>query len=176
MKIEKIDLKKVEQIANKFESIDSINKEIKKVQSIKCRLKKQKFKSSYNSEMSEILKYEQILKEAKNLLNPREKFVTEFNEQDVNELTLDQTIRAIRSIQSKKTLTKYIKEKIEENFEYQNALKIETLLIIHKNKLIKNNEDVDKVEKTEITKIIEVLQDNEKLTKDQIIELLEKLR
>lgn len=169
-------LKKIEEMANKFNNdVDLINKEIRKVQTIKCRLKKMKFKSSYNSEMTEILKYEQILKEAKSLLNPREKFVTEFNEEDVRILTLEQTIKAIRSIQSKKTLSRFLTENISENSEYQNALKIETLLIDHKNKLIEANQNIDKVKKTEVASIIETIENNEKLSNDAILELLKKL-
>ena len=172
----KHDLKKIQETLTKFNNdIESINREIKKIQSIKCRLKKQKFKSSYNSEMSEILKYEQIVKEAKSLLNPREKFVTEYNEQDVNVLTLDQTIHAIRSIQSKKTLSKFLVENLEENSIYQNAKTIEDLLIAHKNVLIQTNQDIDKVKKTEIVSIIETIENNETLSKEELIRLLEKL-
>jgi hypothetical protein len=171
----KNDLRKIQEVAEKFGTIETINLEIKKVQSIKCRLKKMKFKSSYNSEMTEVLKYEQILKEAKNLLNPREKYVTEFNEDDVAKLTIEQTIKAIRSIQSKKTLTKYKEMDIALNNEYQNALKIEALLVAHKEQLTKDNENIDKVEKTKVASIIETIENNKDLTQEALVDLLKKL-
>lgn len=172
----KHDLRKIEETVAKFNNdLELLTREVKKVQSVKCRLKKMKFKSNYEQEMNEILKYEQILKEAKSLLTPREKFVTEYNEQDVNKLTLDQTVHAIRSIQSKKTLSKYLVENIENNSTYQNACTIETLLINHKNALIQTNADVDKVKKTEIDSIVETIENNKDLSTDRILELLKQL-
>ena len=51
-------LKEIEKIANKFDNdVEKIRKELKRIQSVKCRLKKQKGKSSYEKEMTEIIKY-----------------------------------------------------------------------------------------------------------------------
>ena len=102
-------LKQIEKISEKFSNNpEEISKELKRVQSVKCRLKKQKGKSDYSTEMSEVLKYEQVLKEARQLLVPREKPVTMYEQSDVDQLDYDETIKAIRSIQSKKTLSKWL--------------------------------------------------------------------
>ena len=80
-------LKQIEKVVKEFNNDEmAIQKELKRIQSVKCRLKKQKDKSTYEKEMTETLKYEQILKEAKNLLNPKEKPVTMYDQKDVDQL------------------------------------------------------------------------------------------
>ena len=115
-------LKEVERIAKEFGNNELlIQKELKRIQSVKCRLKKQKGKSSYEKEMTEVLKYEQILKEARQLLDPKEKPVTQYEQKDVDQLDYDETIKAIRSIQSKKTLSKWLTDIEGDNDEYRKA-------------------------------------------------------
>lgn len=168
-------LKQIEETAKSFNNDEElIKKELKRIQSIKCRLKKQKGKKSYEQEMTEILQNEQILKEAKNLINPKEKFVTEYTKDDIKILSHEETTKAIRSIQSKKTLTRWLNDREGDNDEYRKAVEIEKLLIEHREKVKPVDDNL--VRKTEIQKIIEVVQDNEKLSKKQLLELLEKLK
>ena len=167
-------LKEVERIAKEFENTELlIQKELKRIQSVKCRLKKQKGKSSYEKEMTEVLKYEQILKEAKNLLNPKEKFVTDYNQDDVNQLDYDETIKAIRSIQSKKTLTKWLTDIEGDNDEYRKAVEIEKMLIERR----ENTKPVDNefVRKTEVQTIIDTIESSGKLSQEKVVELLRSL-
>ena len=128
--IKMTNLKEVEKIAAKFENnVDLVAKELKRVQSLKCRLKKQKGKKTYEEEMTEVVKYEQVLKEARQLLDPKEKPVTMYTQEDVDQLDYDETIKAIRSIQSKKTLTKWLTDVEGDNDEYRKACEIEKMLI-----------------------------------------------
>lgn len=167
-------LKEVERIAKEFENNEMlIQKELKRVQSVKCRLKKQKGKSSYEKEMTEVLKYEQILKEAKNLLNPKEKFVTDYNQDDVNQLDYDETIKAIRSIQSKKTLSKWLTDIEGDNDEYRKACEIEKMLIERRNQT--KPVDNEYVRKTDVQTIIDTLESSGKLSQEKIVELLKNL-
>lgn len=106
----KTNLKEVEKVAVELGSVEAVAKELKRVQSIKCRLKKQKGKATYETEMTEAIKQEQILKEARQLLDPKEKPVTMYSKEDVDLLDYDETIKAIRSIQSKKTLSRWLKQ------------------------------------------------------------------
>src|SRR5574344_468497 len=96
----KTNLKEVEKVAAELGSVEAVAKELKRVQSVKCRLKKQKGKATYETEMTEVIKQEQILKEARQLLDPKEKPVTQYEQEDVDQLDYDETIKAIRSIQS----------------------------------------------------------------------------
>jgi hypothetical protein len=167
-------LTEVQQLSVKLNNdVNEVVKELKRVQSVKCRLKKQKGKKSYENEMTEILKYEQLLKEVKQLLEPKDKTVPEYEQEDVDRLDYDQTIKAIKSIQSKKTLSKWLTTTENDNDEYRKACKIEQMLLEHKKKV--QPIDQDHVRKTSVQTIIETLETSGQLNQDQILELLKKL-
>lgn len=166
-------LKTVEKVAAELGSVEAVAKELKRVQSIKCRLKKQKGKSTYEAEMTEVIKQEQVLKEARQLLDPKEKPVTQYEQTDVGQLDYDETIKAIRSIQSKKTLSRWLTTIEGDNDEFRNAEKIEKMLIARREQI--KPVDENNVRKTEIQTIIDTIQDSGKLSQAKIIELLKKL-
>ena len=167
-------LKKIEKVAEKFDnSVDNLSRELKRIQSIKCRLKKQKGKSSYEEEMTKTLQYEQVLKEARQLLDPKEKAVTQYDQKDVDQLDYDEVIKAIRSIQSKKTLTKWLTTVECDNDEYRNACKIETMLIDRREKV--KPVDNEHIRKTEVQTIIDTIESSGKLSQEKVIELLKGL-
>jgi hypothetical protein len=167
-------LTQVEQLAVKLNNdVNEVSKELKRVQSVKCRLKKQKGKKSYEKEMTEVLKYEQLLKEAKQLLEPKDKTVPEYEQEDVDRLDYDETIKAIKSIQSKKTLSKWLTTIENDNDEYRKACKIEQMLLEHKKKV--QPIDQEHVRKTNVNTIIETLESNKDLSNESVIELLKKL-
>lgn len=167
-------LKKIEQIANEFDNdLEKVQRELKRIQSIKCRLKKQKGKKTYESEMTEILKQEQVMKEVRNLIDPKEKTVTTFEQSDIDLLDYDETIRAKKSIQSKKTLTRWLTSVEGDNDEFRNACRIEKMLIEHQNKIRPIDETV--VRKTDLMTIIETIESNEDLSQERIVDLLKSL-
>ena len=167
-------LKEIEKIANKFDNdVEKVAKELKRIQSVKCRLKKQKGKSSYEKDMAEVLKYEQVLKEARQLLNPKAKPVTMYEQKDVDQLDYDQTIKAIRSIQSKKTLSKWLTTVEGDNDEYRKACEIEKMLIERRNKI--KPVDNEFIRKTEVQTIIDTIESSGKLSQEKILELLKSL-
>lgn len=167
-------LKEIEKITNKFDNnVEKLAKELKRIQSVKCRLKKQKGKSSYQSEMTEVIKYEQVLKEARQLLDPKEKPVTMYEQKDVDQLDYDETIKAIRSIQSKKTLSKWLTTIEGDNDEYRKACEIEKMLVERRNQI--KPVDNEYVRKTEVQTIIDTIESSGKLSQSKILELLKKL-
>ena len=167
-------LKEIEKIANNFDNdIEQLSRELKRIQSIKCRLKKQKGKSSYEKEMTETVKYEQVLKEARQLLEPKEKPVTQYEQADVDQLDYDKTIKAVRSIQSKKTLSRWLTTTDGDNDEFRNAERIEKMLIARR-EMIKPV-DESNVRKTEIQTIIDTIEDSGELSQEKILELLKSL-
>lgn len=169
-----VNLKEVETVVLKFDnSVENLQKELKRIQSVKCRLKKQKGKSSYEQEMIDVLKYEQVLKEARNLLEPKEKTVTNFEQDDVDRLDYDETIKAIRSIQSKKTLTKWLTTTENDNDEYRNAVRIESMLLEHK-ELVKPVDETY-IRKSELQTVIETLEESGQVSQDRILEMLKNL-
>jgi len=163
-------LKKVEEKANELKTVENVARELKRVQSIKCRLKKQKGKSTYETEMTEVIKQEQLLKEVRQLLDPKEKPVTQYEQADVDQLDYDETIKAIRSIQSKKTLSRWLTDVKGDNDEFRNAVRIEKMLI-ERREIIKPV-DENNVRKTEIQTIIDTIESSGKLSREKIIELL----
>ena len=167
-------LKEVEKIAEKFENnVDLVAKELKRVQSLKCRLKKQKGKKTYEEEMTEVVKYEQVLKEARQLLNPKEKPVTMYTQEDVDQLDYDETIKAIRSIQSKKTLTKWLTDVEGDNDEYRKACEIEKMLIERREST--KPVDDEYVRKTDVQTIIDTIEESGNVSQERILELLKSL-
>lgn len=167
-------MKDIEKIAEKFDNnVELIAKELKRIQSVKWRLKKQKCKKTYEAEMTEVVKYEQVLKEARQLLVPKEKPVTMYTQDDVDKLDYDKTIKAIRNIQSKKTLTKWLTVNECDNDEYRKACKIEKMLIEHKNAI--KAVDNDCIRKTDIQTIIDTIESSGKLSQEKIVELLKSL-
>lgn len=169
-----VNLKEIETVAEKFNNdVELLAKELKRVQSLKCRLKKQKGKSTYEAEMTEVVKYEQVLKEARQLLDPKEKPVTMYTQEDVDQLDYDETVKAIRSIQSKKTLTKWLTEKEGDNDEYRKACKIEEMLVARRNSI--KPVDNEYVRKTDVQTIIDTIEESGSLSQEKIVELLRSL-
>lgn len=167
-------LKEIEKIANEFNNdVLEIGKELKRVQSIKCRLKKQKGKSTYEEEMKKVLSYEQVLKEARQLIDPKEKPVTMYTQEDVDQLDYDETVKAIRSIQSKKTLSKWLTDVEGDNDEYRNACRIEKMLIERRNNI--KPVDNEYIRKTDIQTIIDTIESSGNLSQEKIVELLNSL-
>lgn len=167
-------LKQIEQISEKFgNNVEEISKELKRVQSVKCRLKKQKGKSEYSNEMSEVLRYEQVLKEARQLLDPKEKPVTMYEQDDVDKLDYDETVKAIRSIQSKKTLSKWLTTVEGDNDEYRKAVEIEKMLIKRRESIAPV--DNEYVRKSDVQTIIDTIESSGKLSQEKILNLLKSL-
>lgn len=169
-----VNLKEVEKVANQFNNdLLTINKELKRVASVKCRLKKQKGKSTYQEEMEKVLSYEQILKEAKQLIDPKEKPVTMYEQEDVDQLDYDETVKALRSIQSKKTNTLWLTTEPGDNDEYRNACRIEDMLKKHRDTV--RPVDDSYVRKTDLQTVIDTIESSGKISQTKILEMLKNL-
>lgn len=164
---------RIQKLMEEMGSIENVKNELKKVQSLKCRLKKQRGRSDYTTEMDRILNYENDLKDVRNLMDPREKPITKYTQEDVDRLDYDQTIKGIKSIQSKKTLTRWLTDVEGDNEEFKNACIIETMLIEHRNKI--KPLDPDHVRKSDIITIIDTIESSGTLSQEKIVELLRTL-
>lgn len=170
-----MDLKAIERVAKEFnDDVEAIAKELKRVQSIKCRLKKQKGKSTYEEEMTKVLSYEQVLKEARQLLVPKDKPITQYTQEDIDKIEdYDELSKAIRSIQSKKTLTRWLTTIEGDNDEFRNACKIEKMLIDRRASLKPIGEEF--IRKNDLQTIIDTIESSGNLSKKKIVELLKGL-
>lgn len=167
-------LKEIEKVAQKFDNdLVQINKELKRVASIKSRLKKQKGRSNYEEEMTKVLGYYQVLVEAKQLIDPKDKKVTQYTQEDVDQLDYDETVKAIRSIQSKKTNSRWLTTVEGDNDEYRKACEIEKMLIEHRN-MVRPVDD-EYIRKTDLQTVIDTIESSGKVSQERILELLKSL-
>ncbi len=170
-------LKEIEAKAVEFNhDLIKVNRELKRIASQKCLHKRhigRMNKADYEKKLTEILRLEQLTKDAKALIEPKKKHVTKFEQTDVDILDYDETKKAIRSIQSKKSNTYWLTPEAGENEEYKEACRIEQMLQEH----LKTVEPIkpEQVRKTEVAAIKEQIETNEDLTKEQLLELMNKL-
>lgn len=170
----KINVKEVELKAVELgQDMEAVKKELKRVASVKCRLLKQKGRPDYEMALEEVLKEEQLLKEVRTYIQGSKKTVTTFEQDDVNQLTYDETVKAIKSIQSKKTLTKWLTAIEGDNDEYRNACRIEDMLKEHL-KTVKPIED-NTVRKSDIQNVIDTIEATGNISTDKILEMLKEL-
>lgn len=167
-------LKEIEVKAKELgNDMEMVKKELKRVQSVKCRLAKQKGRKDYEAAMAACLAEEQVLKEVRALLEPKEVSVPSMTQADINMLDYDQTVKAIKSIQSKKSLTRWLTDVEGDNDEYRAACKVEAMLLEHK-KTVQPVEDA-LVRKTELQAVIETIEATQDISRERVLELLKGL-
>lgn len=165
------DLKKIEAKADELgRDLAVVASEIKRLQSAKCRLKKFKGRSDYEVKMTAILQEEEVLKEVRQLLDPKEKPVTMYTQDDVKVLDYDETVKALKSIQSKKCLTKYDPDNQE---GYKRACEIESWLNEHKSSV--KPVDTAYIRRTDLQTVIDTIKDTGDIKVETIISMLENL-
>lgn len=168
------DLKNVEMVAAQYNwSKEEVAKKLRSLQSTKTRLKKMPGRSDYQEKMNELLLEEELLKQVRNLIDPKEKFVTAYEQEDVDQLDYDQTIKAIKSIQSAICNSQYETADINTNSKYQSYKKIEAMLLEHK-KAVKPVEDAY-IRKTEVQTIIDLIESTADITVATVLDKLKEL-
>lgn len=159
----------IEQEAKKFKSVEEVEKALRSIQTKKCRFRKQKERKDYDNIMTEILRDEQVLKEVKSLFVGEKTTVTNFTQKDVDLLNYAETIKAIKSIQSKKCNSQYLLDKTE----YNKAVEIERMLLEHK-KVVKPVND-NAIEKSKVNELIKELENHKDLDKETLMKKLQEL-
>lgn len=153
--------------------IEIVKRELKRVASVKCRLLKQKGRPDYELELEKVLKEEQLLKEVRTYITGSKKTVTTFEKADVDQLTYDETVKALKSIQSKKSLTRWLTNEEGNNDEFRHACQIEDMLKEHI-KTVKPIED-NTIRKSEVQNVIDLIETTGDISKDKILEMLKNL-
>lgn len=165
-----IKMNEIEAAAKKYTTVDELNKKIRSVQSMKSKLLKQKNRPNYEALMTDILKEEQLLKEARRLMDPKDKPVTEYTQADVDRIEdFDEVMKALKNIQSKKTHTRYL----EDQSEFIRACNIEDMLKNRRDEL--KPIDPDFVRKNDLQTIIDQIEASGDLSQERIVELLKDL-
>lgn len=145
--------------------LEQIKKELKRVASVKCRLNKQKGKASYEEDMRKILEEEEKLKSLRDTLVQPKKTVTNFTYEDIQQLSYEEITKAIKSIQSKKSNTKWLTPIEGDNDEYRNACRIEEMLNQRRSELQPSVVSLK-------TSIIELLDISDDMSKEDLVEAL----
>ena len=168
-------MKNIQEIAKSYENVEEVRKAIRSLQSRKSRLRKQKSRKDYEELMTEILQEEQTLKEVRDYFEPKTIPVPEMTQKDISLLNYEETLKAIKSIQSKKCNTQHLTENINDNIEYLKACEIEEMLLDHKENIKPIEETV--VRKSDINNLIDHLQkQEEKISTEYVINLLKNLQ
>jgi hypothetical protein len=145
--------------------LEQIKKELKRIASVKCRLNKQRGKSSYEEDMRRVLEEEEKLKSLRDTLVQPKKTVTTYTYEDIQQLSYEEVSKAIKSIQSKKSNTKWLTPIEGDNDEFRNACRIEEML----------NQRRSELQPTAITfksKIEELLDNSDDMSKEELVEML----
>ena len=153
--------------------VENVKKELKRVASAKCRLLKMKGLPDYDQKLEAILKEEQLLKEVRTYIVGHKKTVTTFEQAVVDQLTYDETVKAIRTIQSKKSLTKWLTTVEGDNDEYRAACKIEEMLKQHM-ATVKPIED-NTIRKSDLQSVIDTIEMTGSISTEKILEMLKSL-
>jgi len=151
----------------------AVKKELKRIQSVKCRLRKQKGRSDYAEAMAKVLAEENLLAEVRNMLEAKPKTVPSFEQADVDKLDYDETIKALKSIQSKKTLSRWLTTVECDNDEYRNAVRVEKMLLEHKAKNAPVAET--QVRKSDVQMIIDTIEQTGQMNQEQVLNLLKQI-
>lgn len=153
--------------------IEAVKKELKRVASVKCRLIKQKGLPDYEQKLEAVLKEEQLLKEVRSYITGSKKTVTTFEQEDVDQLTYDETVKALKSIQSKKSLTRWLTENEGDNDEFRSACRIEEMLKQHL-ATVKPIED-NTIRKSDLQNVIDTIESTGSISTEKILEMLKSL-
>ena len=148
--------------------LEQIKKELKRIASVKCRLNKQRGKKTYEEDMRKVLEEEANLKSIRDTLVQPKKTVTNYTHEDIQDLSYEGVLRAIKSIQSKKSNTKWLTPIEGDNDEYRKACKIEEMLNKRKNELQPSSITIQ-------SRIAYLLEMEEMLSKEELVEALREL-
>ena len=93
--------------AELHDDMTEVNRALKRVASVKCRLKKMPGRPTFNSEMTAALQEEELLKNVRAFLQGPRRNVNTLEPEDITKMSYEEVNRAIKAIQTKKTHTKW---------------------------------------------------------------------
>ena len=85
-------------------TMTELNKELKRVASLKCNLKKRKNVADKAAALTDILSYEDLIKEVKYSLQNKGKTYFAFSHEDIDALNIEELIKFRKGVASKKCL------------------------------------------------------------------------
>jgi len=124
-----------------------VNRELKRLASAKCRLKKAPTHTNYNAALTEILQEEELLRCVKAYISGPRKNINHITQEEVDNLNLNETAKALNNIRSKKTHTRWLTTVDGDNDEFREACRIEQMLMKHRDAIsTKSKKNVSRIE------------------------------
>lgn len=141
-----------------------VHKELKRIASVKCRLKKLTNSQDYEKRMTSVLQEEQLLKNVRDYLTGPRKNINTVTQEEVDNMDYDEVCRALNSIRSKKTHTLWATDCVKgedgmyipgSGASYKEACRIEEMLKARRNvvKPVENNA----IRKTDLQAMLDTL-------------------
>lgn len=161
-------------------SMVNVNKALKRVASVKCRLNHAPGKATFQVEMAACLEEERLLKAVRDYLTEPRKTVNNLTEADIADMDYDEVCKAIRSIQSKKTHTKWADdcEKDEDGLfipgsgaAFKEACRIEELLKARRDEL--QPEGTKRITKAAVLEFVDTLRNEPDLDAETCLNRIE---
>ena len=161
-------------------SMTNVNKALKRVASVKCRLNHAPGKATFQVEMAACLEEERLLKAVRAYLTEPRKTVNDLTADDISDMSYDDVCKAIRSIQSKKTHTKWAEdcEKDESGLfipgsgaAYKEACRIEEMLKARRDEL--QPEGTQRITKAAIMEFVDNLRNEPDLDAETCLNRIE---
>jgi hypothetical protein len=151
--------------------LSEIRRKLRNISSRKTRLNKMQEHPEYQARIDELLKEEHELQLRRNEIEPADYTVTKLTQEQVDDLGYDEVIRALKSISSKKSNTRFDKE----GNEHQLALKIEAMLQVRRDTLKPVNSHF--VRKSHVRAVIEKIETHYKkaMKKEDLMDMLQEL-
>ena len=174
------EMNKIIEKANELNnSVEAVYREIKKVASQKCRLKKMPGRVDYAIELQRVEAEEALLKEVKYYLKGHVQTVNTLTDEDIASMDYLTVCKAIRAIQSKKTHTKYADDCLRDSKglfipgsgpSYKEACRIESLLKARRDAVKPESSKV--YYETDIHELIDRLEESDMTDAERYTELL----
>jgi hypothetical protein len=160
--------------------IFKVNKELKRIASVKCRLKKMPGRATFEIDLANVLKEEELLKSVRDYLVGPRKNVNTLDADEIALMDYEEVCKAIRSIQSKKTHTKLAEDCLKDDKglfipgsgdQYKEACRIEQMLLDRRAEL----KPVDNVRlrKSDLQALLDSMKCATDMTAEDVIERIE---
>ena len=169
-----IDMRNIATVAEELNyDLEVINRELKRLASVKCRIKKMPGRSDFQEKLTEVLQEEEMMKCVKAYVVGPRKNVNYLTQDEVDSMTLDETMKALKAIQSKKTHTKWLTTEPGDNDEYREACRIEQMLKDHRDSMAPKK--LGMLGKNDVMQMLDTVGMCNDLTAEECIEQLRRM-
>lgn len=157
-------------LVKKYTSVDEVKRLIQNLQNRKHLLKKKKAVGKCaQTDVDECIKAIDRLQDVKLYLEPKKKTAMSLTQAEIDLLSYVEVEKAIKSVQTKKTMSSLIEDEVEREKVYEEVLAQEALLKAHRNEVAPLDDNV--IRKSTVSDFISTVEALD-ITKEQVLEML----